>query len=131
EVIPSELTHADSHTLQVESKPSRKKLNSKERDENFKKILEKYMNAAPLALVQKIYYKRSANTDELAFSGNLEKGEWDSDQRKEIEQALFERSLPVLKQGLHYHAQGSLRFDNKDLPYEALLSYQEYPSKDE
>src|SRR5690554_4208937 len=87
-----------------------KMLTRQERRERFEKTLEKYMNSAPYALVQKLFYKRLNQNDDLAFGGPYEKGEWGSDQRKEIEQAIFERTLPVIKQGLYYSAQGSLRF---------------------
>lgn len=108
-----------------------KALTRQERRENFEKTLEKYMNAAPYGLVQKLYYKRSSNTDDVAFSGPYEKGDWESEQRKEIEQTIFERTLPIIKQGFFYVAQGTFSFANKDLPYEILLSFQEFPSKEE
>lgn len=102
-------------------------LTRQERRERFEKTLEKYMNAAPYALVQKLFYKRLNKNDDLAFGGPYEKGEWGSDQRKEIEQAIFERTLPVIKQGLYYSAQGSLRFSGKDLPFEILMSFLDTP----
>lgn len=124
-LYPSDENYSPKEPRNPIIKPQSKVVSSAKRPEEFEHLLEKYFNAAPYSLVQKLYFKRMDNIDKSAFGGIYNKGEWNSEQRKETDRAIFERALPVLQSGMYYIASGTLRFKNKDLPYEFLLSFSE------
>lgn len=127
----SELYTSEEEIVEVKSSGADKKKSSlEERRKKFEATLKKYMNAAPHLLVKKLYLARLNNTYDLAFGGIYERGDDDSEQRKERDLAIFERTLPVIKQSFYYMGQGTIRFENKDIPYEILLGFSDWSANE-
>ena len=105
--------------------------NKKKERLDYKKELVNYIDRVPFHFLATQYFERRDKLDNLAFSGELDKGKWNSERRVAVNQRIFEELLPAVKQRKPFLAEGSFKYKGFEIPYQLVVSYMSYFHEEE
>lgn len=130
-----EVTLDEEELVPLKKKNKTKETNSnsskKKKELDYKKELVNYIDRVPFHFLASQYFERRDKLDNLAFSGELDKGKWNSERREAVNQRIFEELLPAIKQRKPFLAEGSFKYKGFEIPYQLVVSYMNFYHEEE